>query len=64
MLSPGDAPMIVRASDNQNIDRIILPLSDRKLHWNMYNYQATNENHRMSANIRMSANGFAVKLAI
>lgn len=30
----------------------------------MYNYQATNENHRMLANIRMSASGFAVKLVI
>lgn len=31
MLSPGDATVIVRTSDDQNIYKIMLPLSDRKL---------------------------------
>ena len=31
MLSPGDATVIVRTSDDQNIYKIMLPLSDIKL---------------------------------
>lgn len=59
MLSPGDATVIVRTSDDQNIYKIMLPLSDRKLYWTVYSDQATDENHCMSANMR---NGFAVKI--